>query len=92
MNQSILFPDLQDWDQQSQTIIFPAQVQGANVECRISLAKLTSLSSATIKPDEQDIESKVLALFDEYRFDIEEEVEALIEQEAFDEQGKVILL
>ncbi|WP_299809752.1 DUF1488 domain-containing protein [uncultured Shewanella sp.] len=92
MNQSILFPDLQDWDSQTQRVVFPVQVQGANIECCISLSKLASLSSTTINPGEQGIGIKALALFDEYRFDIEEEVEALIEQEKFDEQGRVVLL
>ncbi|MGS0695834.1 DUF1488 domain-containing protein [Shewanella sp. 0m-4] len=92
MNQSILFPDLQDWDQLSQTVIFPVQVQGVNIECRISLAKLASLSSTKILAEELDIESKALALFEQYRFDIEEEVETLIEQEAFDEQARTVLL
>ncbi|MGS0683476.1 DUF1488 domain-containing protein [Shewanella sp. 125m-7] len=92
MNQSILFPDLQDWDSESQTVVFPAQVQGANIECCISLAKLATLSATTINAGEQDIANKALAIFDDYRFDIEEEVEALIEQEIFDEQGRVVLL
>lgn len=92
MNQSILFPDLQNWDSQTQTVVFPVQVQGANIECRISLAKLASLSSTTIDASEQDIEIQALAIFDEYRFDIEEKVEALIEQDIFDEQGRVALL
>ncbi|MCG9731969.1 DUF1488 domain-containing protein [Shewanella sp. Isolate13] len=91
MNQSILFPDLQDWDAQTQSIVFPVQVQGANIECRISLNKLISLSSATVDIGEQDIANKALDLFDDYRFDIEEEVEALIGQEIFDEQGRVVL-
>lgn len=91
MNQSILFPDLQDWDAQTQSIVFPVQVQGANIECRISLNKLISLSSTTVDIGEQDIANKALELFDDYRFDIEEEVEALIEQEIFDEQGRVVI-
>ncbi|GIU20334.1 DUF1488 domain-containing protein [Shewanella sp. MBTL60-007] len=91
MNQSILFPDLQDWDAQTQSIVFPVQVQGANIECRISLNKLISLSSTTMDIGEQDIANKALELFDDYRFDIEEEVEALIEQEIFDEQGRVVI-
>ncbi|GIU46473.1 hypothetical protein TUM4438_22360 [Shewanella sairae] len=92
MNQSILFPDLQDWDSQTQTILFPAQVQGANIECLISLNKLTQLSSVTFEQDNDGLEAQALAVFDEYRFDIEEEVEMLIEQESFDEQGRVVLI
>ena len=92
MNQSILFPDLQDWDSGSQIVVFPAQVQGANVECRISLQRLALLSSEALTAETCDIEAKALAVFDEYRFDIEEEVEMLIEQESFDEQGRVVLI
>ncbi|NRD71826.1 DUF1488 domain-containing protein [Shewanella sp. VB17] len=92
MNQSILFPDLQNWDRQNQVVIFPVQVQGVNVECQISLAKLVLLSAISMEANQQDMETQILALFDEYRFDIEEEVEKLIEQELFDEYGKVLLL
>lgn len=93
MNQSILFPDLQDWDAQTQTIVFPVQVQGANIECRISLSKLVSLSLAgsTLNENDVDIGERALALFEEYRFDIEEEVEKLIELESYDELGRVAL-
>ncbi|MCK8046811.1 DUF1488 domain-containing protein [Shewanella sp. 1CM18E] len=92
MNQSILFPDLQDWEPQTQTVVFPVQVQGANIECRISLNKLTQLSSATFEQDSDELEASALAVFDEYRFDIEEEVEMLIEQDTFDEQGRIALI
>ncbi|GIU34912.1 DUF1488 domain-containing protein [Shewanella schlegeliana] len=92
MNQSILFPDLQDWDTQTQSVVFPVQVQGANIECRISLNKLVSLAAAPMAGDDGDKAAKALALFEEYRFDIEEEVEELIEQETFDELGRVVLL
>ncbi|WP_108945027.1 DUF1488 domain-containing protein [Shewanella halifaxensis] len=92
MNQSILFPDLQEWDPQTQSIVFPVQVQGANIECRISLDKLSLLSSINFEQDNEQLEASVLAVFDEYRFDIEEEVEMLIEQDSFDEQGRVTLI
>ncbi len=92
MNQSILFPDLQDWDQQTQAVIFPVQVQGANIECRISLNKLIQLSSTTFEQDSGELEANVLAAFDECRFDIEEQVEMLIEQESYDEQGRIVLI
>ncbi|MCL1051004.1 DUF1488 domain-containing protein [Shewanella abyssi] len=92
MNQSILFPDLQDWDPQSQSVIFPVQVQGSNIECRIGIAKLAQLSLTPINTEQRDIASWALALFDEYRFDIEDEVEQLVEQESFDELGRVLLI
>lgn len=91
MNQSILFPDLQDWDQSSQMIIFPAQQQGMNIECRIGVAKLAALSETNLITTDQDIATKALAVFETYRFDIEEKVEVLIEQELFDEFGRIIV-
>jgi|GEM_PF-35715 len=91
MNQSILFPDLQDWDEQTQTVIFPAQVQGANIECRIGLTKLSEIALTLLKSTDCGIKEKALTLFEEYRFDIEEEVETLIELESFDEQGLLVL-
>lgn len=84
MNQSILFPDLQEWDKELQQIHFPVQVQGANIECRVSLSRLALLEGRTIQGKED-----ALKVFDDYRFDIEDEIEMLIEQDMFDEQGSV---
>ncbi|MEC4727115.1 DUF1488 domain-containing protein [Shewanella sp. D64] len=84
MNQSILFPDLQEWDQELQQIHFPVQVQGANITCRVSLSRLALLEGRTIL-DKED----ALKVFNTYGFDIEDEIEMLIEQEMFDEQGGV---
>ncbi|MDB2387261.1 DUF1488 domain-containing protein [Shewanella sp.] len=91
MNQSILFPDLQDWESSSQMIVFTAQQQGINIECRIGITKLAALSKTNLIATDQDIATKALAMFETYRFDIEEEVEQLIEQEQFDELGRVIV-
>ncbi|WP_065187343.1 DUF1488 domain-containing protein [Shewanella woodyi] len=87
MNQSILFPDLQEWNEEQQEIHFPAQVQGANIECSISLARLVQLEGREVQSQQE-----ALKVFDAYRFDIEDEVEMLIEQEEFDEQGRVVLI
>lgn len=84
MNQSVLFPDLQDWDDTKQQVIFPAQVQGVNIQCRISLSRLTKLHG-----EELTEEAEVLAAFEACRFDIEDYIEELIEQEMFDEDGAV---
>ena len=92
MNQSILFPDLQDWEQSSQMIVFPAQQQGMNIECRIGIAKLAALSETNLIATDLDIATKALAVFETYRFDIEEEVELLIEQELLDELGRVTII
>ncbi|ABV34657.1 conserved hypothetical protein [Shewanella sediminis HAW-EB3] len=91
MNQNILFPDLQDWDEKTQSVVFPAQVQGANIECRIGLSKLSEMALTLLKSTDSDIKEKALNLFEEYRFDIEEEVETLIELESFDEQGRLVV-
>lgn len=91
MNQNILFPDLQDWESSSQMIVFTAQQQGINIECRIGITKLAALSKTSLIATDQDIATKALAMFETYRFDIEEEVEQLIEQEEFDELGRVIV-
>ncbi|WP_299007063.1 DUF1488 domain-containing protein [uncultured Shewanella sp.] len=91
MNQSVLFPDLQEWNSQDICVDFPAQVQGVNVQCRIGLASLMRISNSVLHINDHNISVKALALFNDYRFDIEEEVEMLIEQEAFDEHGCITL-
>ncbi|WP_394148618.1 DUF1488 domain-containing protein [Shewanella atlantica] len=92
MNQSVLFPDLQDWDASSNSVVFPVQVQGTNIECRIGITKLSEIALTRLQTSDSDIKEKALTLFEEFRFDIEEEIEALIESEAFDEQGRVLLI
>ena len=86
MNQSILFPDLQHWDDTRQSVQFVAQAQGMNIHCYISSAKLAELSGAAIQN-----EGEAMAAFDELRFDLEDSAEALIEAEAFDEHGAIQL-
>ncbi len=84
MNQSILFPDLQSWDETKQGICFPAQHSGQSIECFISLERLVKLGSASINGKAQ-----ALQVFDELRFDIEELAEELIEDESFNSQGQI---
>ncbi|WP_394245517.1 DUF1488 family protein [Vibrio astriarenae] len=86
MNQSILFPDIQTWDEEKQCVLFPAQQGGALIECAISKARLEMLSQQTCATEKQ-----ALALFCQFRFDIEELVEEEIEEENFDSQGRVAL-
>ncbi|MDG2932494.1 DUF1488 family protein, partial [Vibrio parahaemolyticus] len=40
MNQSILFPDIQSWDEVSQSVNFSAQQSGALIECFVTKQKL----------------------------------------------------
>lgn len=85
MNQSIIFPDIQQWDSEGRQVVFPAQVMGANINCRISVQTLTSLSGRHI---EHRLEA--LAVFDEYRFDIEDKMEEFVALEAFDANGEIV--
>ncbi|MGR5237357.1 DUF1488 domain-containing protein [Vibrio alfacsensis] len=86
MNQSILFPDMQSWDETSQSVNFAAQQAGALIECYITKQKLEKLMGSVIKTEQAAIEA-----FVDYRFDIEEMAEELIEDEAFDEEGHIII-
>lgn len=90
MNQSILFPDLQHWDDTQKRICFIAQQQGMNIKCYISAAKLRQLNDFSKQPS-VDEAAAMLALFDAVRFDAEEMAENLIEAEEFDELGAVHL-
>lgn len=86
MNQSILFPDIQSWDESSQSIHFPAQQSGALIECYVTKQKLSKMSGLDIE-DEQEAVEAFLAL----RFDLEEMAEELIEDEAFNEEGHIVI-
>ena len=84
MNQSILFPDIQDWDEESQSIIFPAQQSGALIECVMSIEGLSRLAGRDIEEGDQ-----ALVIFSELRFDIEELAEELIEEEEYDSSNRI---
>ncbi|WP_046224827.1 DUF1488 domain-containing protein [Vibrio sp. ECSMB14106] len=84
MNQSILFPDIQDWDEASQSITFPAQQSGALIECVLSIEELSRLAGKVIEEGDQ-----ALVIFSELRFDIEELAEELIEEEEYDSSNRI---
>ncbi|MGR5174420.1 DUF1488 domain-containing protein [Vibrio owensii] len=86
MNQSILFPDMQSWDEASQSVNFAAQQSGALIECYVTKQKLEKLSDSLI-----ETEQVAIKVFTDYRFDLEEIAEELIEDEAFDEEGHIII-
>ncbi|MCU7996053.1 DUF1488 domain-containing protein [Shewanella glacialipiscicola] len=90
MNQSILFPDLQYWDDAQRQICFMAQLQGMNIKCYISANKLAELNDFSEQPSSGEA-AAMLALFDAVRFDAEEMAEDLIAAEDFDEFGAVHL-
>ncbi len=95
MNQSILFPELQYWDEENKRICFIAQLQGMNIKCYITAEKLVKLSDSGLNDfspqPNSDEAAAMLALFDAVRFDAEEMAEELIEAEDFDEFGAVHL-
>ncbi|MEZ8880583.1 DUF1488 domain-containing protein [Vibrio lentus] len=84
MNQSILFPDIQNWDEEKQSIIFPAQQSGALIECVMSIEELSRLAGKDIEEGDQ-----ALVIFSELRFDIEELAEELIEEEEYDSSHRI---
>ncbi len=86
MNQSILFPDLQSWDESSQSVKFPAQHSGALIECYVTKQKLVKMTGSDVEGEQQAI-----AAFIACRFDLEEIAEELIEDEAFDKEGHIII-
>ncbi|MGC9459827.1 DUF1488 domain-containing protein [Vibrio genomosp. F10] len=87
MNQSILFPDMQNWDENLERVSFPAQQAGALIECYISMEQLGKLSAQEVKSPQQ-----ALDVFNQYRFDIEEIVEEKIEQEEWTSSGSIDVL
>lgn len=90
MNQSILFPDIQQWDEATSCIRFPAQQAGALIECKISFATLIQLNNASLNNSaKEDMAKRALVLFAQARFDIEELAEELIEDEEFDLNGEI---
>ncbi len=86
MNQSILFPDLQDYDGAIEGVRFPAQQAGALIECIVKVQWLASNVGYTLNS-----EDAILKAFSDLRFDIEEQVEVLIEDENFTSKGEIIL-
>ncbi|PMH45374.1 transcriptional regulator [Vibrio sp. 10N.286.49.B3] len=86
MNQSILFPDAQEWDAETQQVIFPAQQAGALIQCAVSIQYLARVVGLEVETRQQ-----ALSAFEVLRFDLEELAEELIEDEAFAPDGKIII-
>ncbi|CAH0541894.1 DUF1488 domain-containing protein [Vibrio marisflavi] len=84
MNQSIIFPDEQRWDEALEAIVFPVQVSGMLVECIAKSQVLSKLSGEKIESAQQAIEC-----FKQVRFDVEELAEQAIEEEEYDSSGRI---
>ncbi|WP_130832168.1 DUF1488 domain-containing protein [[Erwinia] mediterraneensis] len=81
MNQSIHFPDREEWHETEQAICFPALANGLNLTCAIHAATLQARFG----------EGEAMVLFRHHRWDLEEEAEARIRQQQEDAQGWVWL-
>jgi hypothetical protein len=86
MNQSILFPDSESWNEERQCVLFPAQQSGMLIECLVSLDKLSAMCGQTLRSGDDALQK-----FKALRFDLEELAEELIEDEQFNPEGQVEL-
>jgi hypothetical protein len=86
MNQSILFPNNETWNESLQQVEFPAQSMGALITCVVPLDVLERVSGITLHDSDSALEQ-----FCQYRFDIEELAEEQIEDENFNSEGQVVL-
>lgn len=82
MNQSIQFPDVEEWDEFTCKVQFPVLIRGMLFECIISDSLLHQRYGKGASP---------LALFQQNRWDIEEEFEDLIAQDLINERGYYLL-
>ncbi|MDC9594269.1 DUF1488 domain-containing protein [Xenorhabdus sp. IM139775] len=83
MNQSIQFPDREEWDEIENKVIFPAMVDGLLVECIISSDEIIKRYGKDHHP---------LDLFRQHRWDLEEEFETVILSGHDDQFGRYSLL
>lgn len=80
MNQAILFPDREEWDESRQCISFPALVSGFQMQCALSVESLVRrFGSGT--------PAYWLESFRQHRWDLEEEAEEAIREQREDDQG-----
>lgn len=84
MNQSILFPDRELWDEERQCICFPALVGGFQLTCAISAISLRARFGG-------ETPAQWLNSFRQHRWDLEEEAELAIEEQREDDQGWIWL-
>ncbi|PHM36377.1 hypothetical protein Xmau_04234 [Xenorhabdus mauleonii] len=82
MNQSIQFPDREEWEQAEGKVVFPAMVNGLLVECIISSDEIAERYGKDHHP---------LDLFRQHRWDLEEEFETIILSGHDDQFGRYSL-
>lgn len=84
MNQSVLFPDQCQWQETLGIVLFPAQCQGALIECFVSKSTLEQHLNKSFKTT-----TELLAAFEQLRFDLEDAAEQKILDDDFDQQGRI---
>ncbi|ELN3682642.1 DUF1488 domain-containing protein [Escherichia coli] len=84
MNQTIQFPDREEWVENKKCVCFPALVNGMQLTCAISGDSLAYRFTG-------DTPEQWLASFRQHRWDLEEEAENLIQEQSEDDQGWVWL-
>ncbi|MDX7992507.1 DUF1488 domain-containing protein [Xenorhabdus sp. Reich] len=82
MNQSIQFPDREEWDEVGNRVMFPAIVDGLLVECMMSADVIIERYGKAHHP---------LDLFRQHRWDLEEEFETVISSGYDDQFGRYSL-
>lgn len=70
MNQAILFPDRERWDEGQACIYFPVLLNGVCIECSVKRSWFVHQGLA-----EPDSSQSTLDLFKACRFDVEEAIE-----------------
>jgi len=84
VNQAILFPDREEWDDARQSICFPALVGGFQVNCALTGEALAYRFG-------DDTPEYWLESFRRHRWDLEEEAEKAIREQQEDDQGWIWL-
>ena len=84
MNQSIQFPEREEWREDVEAICFPALVNGMQLTCALR-AEVIARRFGGETPQQW------LSLFCENRWDLEEEASDLIREQQEDNQGWVWL-
>ncbi|OSN08574.1 hypothetical protein AU512_13595 [Lonsdalea iberica] len=84
MNQSIQFPDIEAWDEGTQAIRFPVQVNGFQRECVLRAASIQQRFGGANREE-------WLHLFLSNRWDLEEEFESLVVNDVEDADGRFVL-
>ena len=84
MNQSIQFPDSEEWNLAMQAVCFPALVNGMRLICAIRANVLAQRFGG-------ETPEQYLASFCKHRWELEEEAEQLILRQEEDAQGIVWL-